>query len=331
MLISSLRYFKLMKKINRDQSRRKFLKQSLITASALQLAHSNLSGMFVPASDDRLNVHIFSKHLQFLDYTRLAQAAAEMGFDGIDLSVRPNGHVEPERVEEDLPKAVEAMKKAGLSPLLMTTAVEDASNPVDKKLLETAAKLGFKYYRMNWYPYPENKSIPDALDALAIRVKHLGELNKKLNITGAYQNHAGTLVGSSVWEIWELLEDADPHYMGAEYDIRHAMVEGFSSWPNGLRLLQPKIKVVTLKDFKWQEKDGKWSVLDVPVGEGLIDFKNYFRLLKQYKLNGPVTLHIEHPLGGSEQGNRQITMDEKDVLRAIKKDLDKIREYWQQA
>ena len=46
-----------------------------------------------------------------------------MGFDGVDLSVRPEGHVLPEKVERDLPKAVEAIRKVGFSPFIMTTAV----------------------------------------------------------------------------------------------------------------------------------------------------------------------------------------------------------------
>ena len=35
------------------------------------------------------------------------------------------GHVLPERLESDLPKAIESMRKVGLAPLLMTTAVEE--------------------------------------------------------------------------------------------------------------------------------------------------------------------------------------------------------------
>ena len=46
----------------------------------------------------KLNVSIFSKHLQFLQGEALAKAVAEIGFDGIDLAVRPGGHIEPERV-----------------------------------------------------------------------------------------------------------------------------------------------------------------------------------------------------------------------------------------
>jgi sugar phosphate isomerase/epimerase len=41
------------------------------------------------------------------DWRELAQAVKAAGFGGIDLTVRKGGHVAPERVKEDLPKAVE--------------------------------------------------------------------------------------------------------------------------------------------------------------------------------------------------------------------------------
>ncbi|MEO8582437.1 MAG: sugar phosphate isomerase/epimerase family protein [Flavitalea sp.] len=314
-----------------DNSRRTFLKKTLLTGALLPLVNPNLFSMNTMPSPDRLKVHIFSKHLQFLNYTDLANAAAEMGFDGVDLSLRPNGHVLPVRVEEDLPKVTEAFHKAGFPPLLMTTAVEDANSPLDKKVLTTAAKLGFKYYRMNWYTYPEGKTIPEAIEIFRPKMKGLGELNRKLGLVGAYQNHAGLGVGSNIWEIWEVLRDADKEHMGCQYDVRHAMVEGFSSWQNGLKLIQPNIKLFTIKDFKFGEKNGAIEVVDVPIGEGIIDLKSYFRLLKLYKINVPFTLHIEYALGGAEHGDRTITMDKKDIFRLMKADLQKVQQLWQEA
>jgi sugar phosphate isomerase/epimerase len=280
---------------------------------------------------DKLKVYIFSKHLQFLNYKDLAEAAAEMGFDGIDLSVRPNGHVTPERVEDDLPRAKDEMKKAGLSPALMTTGVNEAADATDKRLLTTAAKLGFTHYRMNWYNYPANTSMPDALKEYSKKINGLAELNNQLGITGYYQNHAGLNIGSVIWEIYELLKDADKKNMGVQYDIRHAMVEGAQSWENGLALVGPMIKAITLKDYRWKQNDGVWQVEDVPMGEGMVNFMHYFKLLKQHNIRVPATLHIEYDLGGAEKGNKSVTMDRKQIFAAMKKDLQKIHELWQQA
>ncbi|UFH52263.1 sugar phosphate isomerase/epimerase [Spirosoma sp. KNUC1025] len=310
-------------------SRRHFLKQTALTAGTLPLLSSALSIPFATADAELPDVHIFSKHLQFLNYTDMADAAVSMGFAGVDLTVRPDGHVSPERVEEQLPKAAEALKKAGLSPNLMTTAVGDVTNPADNLLLKTASRLGFRTYRMKWYQYDSKQSIPEDLLVFQRKIKALGELNKTLNLTGCYQNHAGLLVGSSVWEIWEMLKTAAPESMGVQYDIRHATVEGGESWPNGLRLLQPQIKALTIKDFRWEKKTtGKWTVQDVPLGEGMIDFKTYFNLLKKSQLRVPVTLHIEYPAGGAEHGATKLSVSQNEVFTAMKRDLKRFKELW---
>lgn len=259
----------------------------------------------------------------------MTEAAAEMGFDGVDLTVRPNGHVLPDQVEKDLPKAAEAMRKVGFTPLIMTTAVQDADDLTDKKLLEIAANLGFQFYRMNWFNYPDGKSIPESLQIFQQKLKGLSELNKKIGLTGCYQNHAGNEVGSSIWELWELLKTSDQQHMGVQYDIRHAVVEGGLSWQNGLRLIQSHIKTLALKDFKWEKKNGEWGVVDTPVGEGMVDFKTYFKLLKQYHISVPVTLHAEYPLGGAEHGATKLSCDKQVVFNAMKKDLQKIHDLWQ--
>src|SRR5215471_21767251 len=54
-----------------------------------------------------LKISVFSKHFQWTNCREMAAIAKEIGFDGIDLTVRQSGHVLPERVEEDLPKAAE--------------------------------------------------------------------------------------------------------------------------------------------------------------------------------------------------------------------------------
>lgn len=311
-------------------SRRKFIRNAVITGAMAPIAASDLFAATTTPVADRLKVHIFSKHLQFLNYRDLAHAAAEMGFDGIDLSVRPGGHVEPDRVEEDLPKVTDEMKKAGLAPSLMTTSVNAADNATDNKLLTTASKLGYKDYRMNWYNYPGDKAMPEALAEFGARLKALGELNNELGLKGYYQNHAGPNVGSNIWEIYEMLKDADKDHIGAQYDIRHAMVEGSQNWENGLKLIRPYIHNISLKDFRWKN-DGKENVQDVPIGEGVINFNHYFKLIRQYNINVPVSLHIEYSLGGAEKGGKNITMDKKEVFRLMKNDLRKIHELWEKS
>ena len=103
-------------------TRKNFLASSFLTAAALSLQSKNLAktGSFsiqkgsTNIADQKMKICIFSKQLQWLNYQEMATAVADMGYDGIDLTVRKGGHVLPEKVAEDLPKAVEAATKAGI-------------------------------------------------------------------------------------------------------------------------------------------------------------------------------------------------------------------------
>jgi L-ribulose-5-phosphate 3-epimerase len=318
--------------INKD-SRRKFIKNSVIAGTLLPfLSSDSYADMFKDTkAPEALNVSVFSKHLQFLNYKDMADAAAEIGFNGVDLTVRPKGHVLPERVEMDLPKAMEAIQTAGLATTMITTAVQDANDPTDKKLLETASGLGVKYYRMNWLKYPDGKSIPEAMMQFKKTLTEISHLNRKLNITGCYQNHSGNLAGASIWELWEILKNSDPRNMGVQYDIRHAVVEGGMSWKNGLNLIHPHIKILAVKDCIWLKKNGSWVVENVPLGEGMVDFKSYFKILKEFKIQVPVSLHYEYSMGGAEHGASSISTDKQIIFAHMKRDLMKLQQLWQEA
>lgn len=261
----------------------------------------------------------------------MSEAAAEMGFDGLDLTVRPKGHVLPERANDDLPKAVEAMKKHGLKPHLMTTNVKDPHNEMERSLLETASAQGFKHYRMGWLKYDGHRSIPEQLVEFSRLFGELESLNAHLSLKGAYQNHAGIHVGAPIWDTYEIIKNLKSGYLGAQYDIRHAVVEGGASWELGLRLIKDRIHTIAIKDFKWGKVNGAWQPVNTPLGEGMVDFDRYFSLLKKYGIRVPVSLHLEYDLGGAEHGARQITIDRKTVFSRMKNDLDFIKTTWSKA
>ena len=138
-------------------------------------------------------------------------------------------------------------------------------------------------------------------------------------------------IGASVWEIHNILKTAEKEYFGVQYDIRHAVAEGGRSWPNGVKLLADQIKTIVLKDFKWGKVEGKWKIVNVPIGEGMVDFTKYFKLLKNYGMRPPVSLHLEYPLGGAEKGKSNITIDPEQIYNAMRKDLNTIQELWSNA
>jgi L-ribulose-5-phosphate 3-epimerase len=247
------------------------------------------------------SINLFSKHLQFLGYDEMAEACVASGLDGVDLSVRPGGHVLPENVERDLPLAAKAIEKAGLGLPMMTTAITDPEDPVTEKILHIASDLGIRYYRMGYLRYDNELGIAKSLDIFKEKISKLAVLNEKYGIHGAYQNHAGNRFGGPVWDIWNVIGDLDPRWIGCQYDIRHAIVEGAQSWTLAMELLKDHIKCTAIKDFHWSKQDDKWRIQNVPIGQGMVDFVEYFEKARSFEIGGPISLHIEYPLFPDEQ------------------------------
>ena len=78
----------------------------------------------------------FSKAVPQLSWSELAQAAKQAGFDGIDLTVRSEGHVLPDRAAIDLPKAVAAIRAEGIEVPMISTALVSAADPIAETILE---------------------------------------------------------------------------------------------------------------------------------------------------------------------------------------------------
>lgn len=312
-------------------SRRKFVQQTVLIGSLLPVFPFTRLIKAEEYWSKSLSIHLFSKHLQFLNYEDMAAAAAAIGFDGIELAVREGGHVAPEQVEQQLPKAIKATQDAGLQATMMVTGITQADE-LSKRVLETAAQLGIKHYRLGYFYYPESGSLLDALQRFNEQMIQLAELNAQLGLIGSYQNHAGDLVGASMWEISKLLEETDPSAMGCQYDIRHATADGALSWENGLRLIKDQIHTIVLKDFKWEKIAGEWDLMNTPIGSGMVDFNTYFKTLKAYKLNVPVSLHYEYDLFGAEYGKKKIPKAHHSaIFSAMKKDLEHARQLWEKA
>ena len=298
-------------------SRREFLEIATAGAAAAAAVSRAVPGEAAgpPA------IAVFSKHLQHLDYRTLAGTIAEAGYDGIDLTVREGGHVLPERVKDDLPKAVEAARAAGLTVPMITTTIVSVKDPHAEAVLETAGRLGVKDYRLGWVPYDRARGITGTLDALRPQLRDLAALNERCGIRGQYQNHAGDRVGCAVWDLWMLITRVDSPWFGCQYDIRHAVIEGGSSWPNGLRAIAPFIQTVDVKDGHWSKTPKGWQPVTVPLGEGAVNLASFFSLLGSLKVAKPISANFEYPFpeAGTPEERR------KAAVALMRKDRERIR------
>lgn len=306
-------------------TRRNFIKVTSASTAGIGIA-PKLAARLVSSTNTN-NVCVFSKCLQFLNYKELGEVIAKLGFDGADLTVRKGGHVFPENVKKDLPKAVKALRKAGVDAPMIVTRINDANDQFTEHILGTAADMGIKYYRMGSYRYDDKLPVFQNLDNFKRKLEQLEKINRKYNIKGGYQNHSGPwgMVGGAVWDLHYILKDFDPEYVGVQYDVAHSTVEGGYSWALALKVIAPWINSLAVKDFNWEKGKKRWESMWCPLGEGMVDFKKYADDASILLATKPITLHAEYELGGAELGKMNPTMPAEKIYNYLKNDLQYLK------
>jgi sugar phosphate isomerase/epimerase len=77
--------------------------------------------------------------------------------------------------------------------------------------------------------------------------------------------------------------------------------------------------------------DGKWEVINTPIGEGMVDFPHFFKMVKELGIGGPVSMHFEYPLTDGPIQEMDPQLARKQVSEAMKKDLMMVNKYLQEA
>ena len=260
---------------------------------------------------------LFTKHLPHLGYKDLASTIRGFGFGGADLTTRPRGHVLPENVERDLPRAHEALAAEGIELPMITTGLLSRNDPAARPTLYTAAKLGIPYFKIGYYRYRGFDDMDRYLKQVKSKVEGLAAIAGHAGITGGFHNHSGTFVGSALWDHWWILRDTDPGHVGFYFDPCHATIEGGSAgWEIGFHRLKNRLEMVACKDFFWERSEGKWKARMCPLGQGMVDYPRFFRTLAASGFSGPISLHVEYKIDAPSEAKKI----EKE-LRAIETDF----------
>jgi len=238
---------------------------------------------------------LFSKHLPKLNYRELARTVKQIGFDGVDLTVRPEGHVLPEHVARDLPKAFDTLRGAGLVVPMITTDLTSASQPAARPALATAGRLGISRFKLGYWRYSETESIDTRIAEVRHEVAGLVLLGKEHGVTAGYHNHSGNNVGAAVWDIRAIIGDMDERQIGYYFDPCHATAEGGEGgWKISTRMVLPRTRMVAIKDFYWEKTGSKWEMHMCPLGQGMVHWREFFALAAAAGFDGPISMHAEY-------------------------------------
>jgi len=264
---------------------------------------------------------VFSKHLAELGWRDLGVAVRQAGFDGVDLTVRPAGHVLPARVTEDLPRAVAAIRDGGSQVAMLTTGLTRPDDPAARATLQAARTVGVPRLKAGYYRYAfadVRRELAEATTAFHALVRMAAEAGVVL----AYHNHSGDYVGAPVWDALQMIEGQPPTATGIYFDVRHATVEGgLGGWRVAAQMAAPHLRMLAIKDCYWEKgANGRWRVVDCPVGDGMVDWKAFATELRLAKFSGPMSLHVEYDPGGRtpvEKTERMLEAMVRDRTRLV--------------
>ena len=322
--------------MNKALSRREFLQASSATAMAGAVAVSAWPAKPVQAAPRAPfggTLCLFSKPVPQLSWSELARHAKQAGFGGIDLTVRPEGHVLPERAATDLPKAVAAIRAEGMEVPMISTALVSAADPTAEPIFETASKLKIPYIKPGYYQY-KIVNVIDERNRAGRKFRGLVELAEKYQIQIGYHNHTDC-IGAALWDMAPAIEPLDPRWCGFYFDLGHASVDlGENGWKVATNLVLSRLKMVGAKDFTWKPRGPhRWHAEPCPMGQGITPWREFLETLAQSNFHGPISLQQEFIIPGvtDDQGIALSRATIPQVMASAKTNLDYLKSLLREA
>src|SRR5688572_5246532 len=272
---------------------------------------------------------MFIKHLQTLPLAEAGRSIKQLGFEGVDLTVRPKGSIEPEVVRAKLPESIKTFADLGLKVPLLTTGITSTRDPYAAAIFESAAAHDIREIKLGYVPYKQFGTFETLMNEVARDLVGIESLAHSTGVRANLHIHSGTDVTALAPVVWQLIKDRDPTAIGAYVDPGHMIVEGSrDGWRQGLDLLHKRIALVAVKDLAWEQVDKvddklskkRWRTRIVPLAQGAVPWPDVFECLKHAKFDGWISIHSEYQGGHSW---RDLSVPE--LLQQTREDLAYLR------
>ncbi len=242
-----------------------------------------------------------------IPYAQLPEIGSSMGYDGMDLTVMPGGHVDPSRYMVDLDRAFQTFQDAGIELPMVTTSFTSPSQNYAYAILYVSAELGARFCRLGTWPPPLPPEVSGQttsgqltnIRAAMMRndLAQFAATGLRCNITPLLANHAGSYPWRSVPEVEAMLTGIAPKAFGYCFDPVQAVIEGATAnaWEAALQAALSRLGAVALSDVALDQEPGAAVKPRLcALGEGVIDWKKFFSILATARFHGPVSMHMDY-------------------------------------
>ena len=295
------------------------------------------------------NLALVSRHVQWTSGEHGIEIAKRAGFPAILWTVRKGAHIEPAQVERELPRLVRLSHDAGLATPMIITNIGDAQSEGAARILATMQGLGISLYRAAAPRYRYDQPIAPQFAAFRDKLTGLVALNRTFGTTAAFHTHAyADTIGGSAWDLWMLMKDLDPRYVGLNYDIGHVTAKGGAGWRESIRAVGDFLHSCSIKDFYWEKEktvpagQWPWRTRLVRPGDGMVNFLDFFRYLQGIGFDGPLETYFEYSVEvpglarpfdmlGTDYGKWKLEMPEDLFVGFLKRDVSFYNDVWRRA
>ncbi len=278
--------------------RRDFMR--LAAASGLTAAVTDLCAKEPPKSVPK--VCTYTEHFQKLPIPEVCRVFKRIGIDGLDLTVRPGGHIEPKNAKDELPKAAKAARDHGLEIMMLTTGISTPDRPAEE-IVATCQKLNIERIKLGYFPAGKFGNLARRLDDVRRQLDAIVKLTAKYGVRPCVHVHSGATIPSSGFMLYELIREMPPDRIGAYLDSYHMTITGGAGgWRQAIDLLRPWISLVALKNFQWQRHDRddigqqRWRTNYCRLEDGIAPIPDFVGTIHQSGYRGFYTLHTEYRL-----------------------------------
>ena len=252
---------------------------------------------------------MFSKHLQPLPIPEIGRIIKELGFSGVELTVRPGGHIQPDEVDTELPRAVEVFGELGLDLPAIVVEIH-RRDPDAEAVCRAAGRVGATVLRTSSQRYTEFGTIREQIARARADARQLEALGREYGVRLCVHCHSGDMLSAQGGILASIIDETDPRYVGVSLDVAHLTVEGgIAGWRQSIDLLQDRVGILAVKSFGWfHEPDAvtrgqRWTAKVVPLDQGTAQWRDAIGLLRQvgWDADGQalVSLHSEYQGGSS--------------------------------
>jgi len=233
---------------------------------------------------------VFSKPWPDKTLPELAEFIKELGFDGVELPVRDNFQVTPERVSKGLPEAAKIFEDNGVK-------IASVAGPTDIETITACGEAGIPIIRvcikidMNAGYFETEKRVRKEFDAVLPALEEHG-------VTIGIQNHADYQIGSAIG-VMHLIEDYDPKQVGAVLDTAHCGIAGEPD-DMAIDIVWSHLILVNLKSAFWRRitgpeaEDVKWIKHWTTGRHGITSWPLVAQELKKRDYKGDYCLTAEY-------------------------------------